>query len=144
MSITTWLLLLPSTLACWAHGTANPPGDLPAAASQVATVPESLLGTWASTACAERAFKRELTFFSNGHFAGRDYVAPCPPNTLCVWSGIIEWKGTFTVAGDQILLLKDPNTPGRQAEGQPTNLWLGPDGAPQEQPADCAYLRQPG
>jgi len=133
-----WMALV-FVLAC--HASPPPPPTTQPPIPTPAPKGGPLSGTWKSAFCGDRAYEREITFFSNGHFAGRDYVAPCPPNTLCVWSGIIEWKGTYTVGEGRISLVLDPNPGGRQDSRQPTSLDLGADGVPAE--GDCRYSPAP-
>lgn len=106
----------------------------------------SLVGTWVSPSCGERTYARELDLAADGTFRAADLVSPCPPKVVCVWSGIVHRKGTYTVAGGKITL-----TPSDQGgpQGQPFPETLGIDpatGAPFEPdnggPA-CTYARKP-
>ena len=60
-------------------------------------------GTYASPHCGERKYLREVTFDQKG-FTAVDLVSPCPPNVACVWSGIVNRKGTYSIAGSRLEL----------------------------------------
>lgn len=80
-----------------------------ASASSSASAPTSdpganLAGTWQSPSCGARKYARELTLGSDGTFSARDLVSPCPKDASCVWSGIVERKGTYTSSASWLTL----------------------------------------
>ena len=130
-----------STTTTAPPGTTAPPSTTPGGT----TTPDgSITGAWRSPSCGDRTYPREIQFAADGTFQSADLVSPCPPNVACVWSGIVNRKGTFTVAAGKITLT--PTEPGG-AQGRPLPTTLGIDpktGAPFEQtdgsPA-CTYAR---
>ncbi|MCK6570521.1 hypothetical protein L6V77_05335, partial [Myxococcota bacterium] len=36
-----------------------------------------------------------LTLSADGTWQGQDRVSPCPPDATCMWSGIVEHRGTW-------------------------------------------------
>lgn len=89
----------------------TPPGSTPApaptsAASSAPPAPaaDGWIGSWASASCGPRAYRREVTFAADGTVKGRDLVSPCPKGAACVWSGIVDWKGTYTAAEGKLAL----------------------------------------
>lgn len=68
---------------------------VPAPAEVAAALP-TVHGAWASPSCGERTWTRALRLEPDGTWVGRDLVSPCPPDVACVWSGIVERKGTWT------------------------------------------------
>lgn len=94
----------------------------------------SVKGTWKSASCGERTYARELTL-SDDAVSGRDLVSPCAPNTRCVWSGIVEWSGTYTLEGERVVLNVPPP---KHAVVLPAELILK-DGVLHE--GSCAYER---
>ena len=60
------------------------------------------MGSWESASCGARSYKRETTFAADNTVEGRDLVSPCPKGATCVWSGIVEWKGTYTNNGNKL------------------------------------------
>lgn len=110
-------------------------------------VSPSLLGTWLSPSCGERAYARSLTFDADGRFTAEDRVSPCPPGARCVWSGIVLRSGTFSVEGETVRLHAEE--PARKGPGMPlpdeltlteglVERGVGDGGVP----IDCAYSKQ--
>lgn len=104
-----------------------------------------LPSSWSSPACEGRAYERRFRF-SEGRFEAKDLVAPCPPGTLCVWSGILDRAGTWTYERREIRLVPEPDPRGGPPV-QPTQyplpdrLWLGEDGTLTEDEGHCPYQR---
>jgi hypothetical protein len=124
----------------------NPP---PATASPTPTAAPgatgSLVGSWTSASCGERAYPRQITFAEGGTFQAADLVSPCPPKVVCVWSGIINYKGRFAVSGSSVTLTVQDGGAGPGGRPFPTSLGLSANGAPLET-ADgksCTYAPQP-
>jgi hypothetical protein len=102
-----------------------------------------LVGTWRSPSCGTRKYERRITFVADGAFTAEDLVSPCPPKVACVWSGIVNRKGRYALAGDTITF---SNVEPAQAQGEPfpASLSLDPASkAPAERAdgATCVYQR---
>lgn len=69
--------------------------------------PISVVGTWSSASCGERSYARELVFVEGGSYVRLDLVSPCPPGTLCVWSGIVHFTGGWRLEGDRVRLIEE-------------------------------------
>jgi hypothetical protein len=67
------------------------------------TSPPATSGWFRDAACGDRAFPREIGL-QGGTYVGRDLVSPCPMGATCMWSGIVEFKGTLTRDGDSLVL----------------------------------------
>jgi hypothetical protein len=72
-----------------------------------------------------------------------DLVSPCPPNVACVWSGIVNRRGTYARAGDAITLTVSGTPP---PQGQPLPPTLVIDAATRAPAEDaggtrCVYQR---
>jgi hypothetical protein len=108
---------------------AAPPSRLP--------IPSS----WTSPACEAREYERQITF-TDARYAAQDLVAPCPPGTQCVWSGIIDRTGSWQLERRQLRLTPDVDAP-QTAHGSkfplPPHLWLAPDGTLTEDEGACPY-----
>ncbi len=61
-------------------------------------------GTYESPHCGDRKYLREVTLNADQSFTATDFVSPCPPNVSCVWSGLDQRKGRYTVAGSRVEL----------------------------------------
>ncbi|MFH1465683.1 MAG: hypothetical protein ABIO70_14955 [Pseudomonadota bacterium] len=147
-------MLLPLLLAACACHHAPEPAASPTIAEAeppVAAAPAldgrglPVPSAWASAACEGRAFERQIRF-TEGRFAAKDLVAPCPPGTLCVWSGIIDRAGTWTVERRQLRLVQDPDPrsgepPQATQYPLPATLWLADDGSLTEDGGSCPYAR---
>lgn len=122
---------------------------LPSASpSSSASAPSSdpganLTGTWQSPGCGARKYARELTLGADGTFNARDLVSPCPKDASCVWSGIVERKGTYASgAGRLTLSVSDAGKPA----GEPLPgrlLYHAPDATLIEDPdhTNCVYTK---
>ncbi|WP_437672032.1 hypothetical protein [Sorangium sp. So ce131] len=66
--------------------------------------PKGPIGEWISRSCGTRKYARTLRFDADGSFLGQDLVSPCPPDVVCIWSGIVSTRGTYSVDDDTILL----------------------------------------
>lgn len=80
-----------------------PPGPATATTSPLPPA-QSPLGLFRSASCGSRNYARELEFREGGTFTAKDLMSPCPLGANCVWSGVMERSGTFTVAGTVITL----------------------------------------
>jgi hypothetical protein len=67
----------------------------------------SVAGTWSSASCGERSYARELVFVEGGSYVRLDLVSPCPPGTLCVWSGIVHFTGGWRLEGEAVRLIEE-------------------------------------
>jgi hypothetical protein len=108
-----------------------------------APAPGGVAGKWSSPACGARTYERRLALEADGSFAAEDRVSPCPPNVVCVWSGIVIRRGHYAVASGAIQLAVDGTGAG---PGQPLPPALSVDasGAPVEIAPDgkrCVYTR---
>lgn len=97
-------------------------------------------GTWTSASCGGRTYAREITLATDKTFVARDLVAPCPPKVACVWSGIVERKGTWTLDGTKLTLTTDPNVK-EKTPGSPLERSLSFDAGIVRE-GDCAYSRR--
>lgn len=102
----------------------------------------SVVGAWVSPSCGDRAYPRHIELVSDGTFHADDLISPCPPKVVCVWSGIVHRKGTYTVAGDKITLTVE-GSPGAQGKPLPDTLGIDPATSAPFEPADgspaCMY-----
>ncbi|MDJ0763282.1 MAG: hypothetical protein QNJ97_09865 [Myxococcota bacterium] len=99
-------------------GANGAPTTLEATESSTSSAP-SPIGVWENASCGDRKFNRQITFLTNGRFAAIDQVAPCPPDETCVWSGIIEWHGTWKINGRLILIDVATTKAGKMPEQLP-------------------------
>jgi hypothetical protein len=102
-----------------------------------------LPSTWSSPACEGRAYERRITF-DGDRYRATDLVAPCPPGTACVWSGIIERGGSWRIERSQLRLVPDADAPASPKEGHyplPEMLLLTRDGSLTEAGGACPYTR---
>jgi hypothetical protein len=130
-------------------GPANPGPFPPGPPAPPATTPppaggDALGGTWRSMACSARKYERRITFGADGTFTADDLVSPCPPNVACIWSGIVNRKGTYARSGDTVTLTV-PGPADTRAQPLPASLTLDPASkAPTERATDgsvCLYQR---
>jgi hypothetical protein len=86
----------------------SPPPTPPPAAEPVDAA--TVAGTWLGPACGERKWVRTLVFDAAGTYTGRDPISPCPPDMACVWSGILDYAGTWSIAdgGKAVALVEAP------------------------------------
>lgn len=124
---------------------ATPPPAAPTAATP-APGGGGLYGTWKSPSCGARGYERRIYFETDGTFQAEDLVSPCPPGTVCVWSGIVVTHGTFVVTGGTVALTPKPGSGGGKpgAAELPKSLVWDAQGALSEAAADgskCAYKR---
>ncbi len=127
--------------------TPPPPATTPTPPATTTTPPAgdaSLAGTWRSASCGTRKYERDITFAADGSFTSADLVSPCPPRAVCVWSGIVHRKGSYTRTAGAITFANVQ--PGNvQGEPFPTSLAIDPaSGAPAERAPDgslCVYTR---
>lgn len=98
---------------------------------------------WSSPACDERPYERQIRF-DDGRFAAKDLVSPCPPDKVCVWSGIIDRTGTWTLDRKQLRLTVSGEK-GQDTQADkfplPPQLWLAADGTLTEDEGACPYAR---
>lgn len=127
---------------------ATTPAPPPPAPSGTAPTPGGggLYGTWKSPSCGARGYERRIYFETDGTFQSEDMVSPCPPGTVCVWSGIVVTHGTFVVTGNTVALTPKSGGGGPKpgAAELPKSLTWDAQGALSETAADgsaCAYKR---
>jgi hypothetical protein len=129
-------------------GTSVPAGASPtpaasgAATATLTAAPSTPTGKWVSPSCGARAYPRELELFADGRFTARDLVSPCPQGVSCVWSGIVERAGRFTVAGARLELAIEKGEATRGGQALPESFAIE-GGAPVEESAGarCTYTR---
>jgi hypothetical protein len=120
-------------------------GETTTSVSDAATVSPgfSPVGRWENSSCGERKFLRRINFTDDGTFAALDEVAPCPPKVVCVWSGIIHWRGTWKLDGPLIRLAIEPIAGKKPPEAPPETFVVLADDPPSigEQAGDltCPY-----
>ena len=140
------------TVPATPSGVASAPANTPTAAvpSMPTVAPENthqasasspLVGSWSSPSCGDRKYVRTLRFADKGAFSAQDLVSPCPPNAKCVWSGIVDRKGTYVVSGNQVKLAVDGPAKG-PAVLFPETLELAPGPTEKQGGASCSYARQ--
>ena len=123
------LLLAASLLLCAGCSTAPSPGpvDGPAASTASPSVPAPpITGTWSSPSCGARTYERRISFDPAGTFVAEDRISPCPPDVLCVWSGIVTRRGTYTIEDgtvETVLLTADAG----RSKGEPLPAKLSID-----------------
>lgn len=86
---------------------AEPVEVAPVADAPTPAPPTSIVGTWSSASCGERSYARELVFVDGGSYVRLDRVSPCPPDSLCVWSGIVHFTGGWRLEGDRVRLIEE-------------------------------------
>ncbi|MFO0552658.1 MAG: hypothetical protein U0271_29980 [Polyangiaceae bacterium] len=101
----------PSSSASTASASASSPASATASTSATASAstsasPEAqaVVGSWTNSLCGKRTYERILTFTKEGKFDARDLVSPCPKDRKCVWSGIVDRKGTWALEGETLAL----------------------------------------
>jgi hypothetical protein len=99
-----------------------------------------LSGTWSSASCGKRAYERIITV-GKGTFTAEDRVSPCPSGKACVWSGIVNRKGTWKRVALTLALFPDEQVDGKQA-GEPFPSTLAPAGTGIEDDLGCAYVKR--
>ncbi len=136
-----------STATASAPQPAPSPTPAPTASSPEVPKPSggSFYGTWKSASCGARKYERKIYFETDGTFQAEDLVSPCPPGTVCVWSGIVVTHGTYTASGSTITLT--PKEGSAQAKppaaALPTTLTLDAQGNVTESAdgVSCTYQR---
>ena len=122
--------------------TAVPTAPTPVPSTPPATGSASLLGTWESASCGDRAYPRQITFADATTFSAEDLVSPCPKGTACIWSGILNTQGTYTVEKDVITLRVQKASTGPKKIQFPATLTLDASRTPIESGSDgkpCPY-----
>lgn len=125
------------TVAATATATTTIPGVTPAAGT-------TLVGTWESPSCGDRAYARRITFAeaAAATFTAEDLVSPCPKGTQCIWSGIINRSGTYKTEKDIVTLTVSKTSTGPAKTQFPATLTLDASRTPIEAGSDgkpCAY-----
>lgn len=87
---------------------------------------DRFVGTWEAAPCEQRRYRRELTLHANGEFAATDYVAPCPPDATCFWSGIVTHSGTWRAANAHIIEIHSTSAASRRGEPMPAAMGFDP------------------
>jgi hypothetical protein len=106
----------------------------------LAAGPKAPDGTWSSERCGTRGYERRITFATDGTFSAEDRVSPCPAGVACVWSGVINRNGTYTLKGSTIRLKLEAPAPGAKAEDLPATLsWKKGALAERQAGHTCAY-----
>ncbi len=137
---TTTATATPTTTAT-ATPTTTATGTTPAP-----TPKPGVTGAWESASCGKRKYVRTIEFDAAGGFQARELVSPCPAGKQCIWSGILDIKGTYEIKLDKIDL-KITQPAARSGVGEPFPTTLGIDkatSAPTETAGDgplCVYTR---
>lgn len=103
---------------------------------------QALVGTWTSASCGDRTWARVLTLSADGAWQGQDRVSPCPPGTTCMWSGIVEHRGTWqaTELAGAVQLQVEQSQPGQApGGGLPPRSLRRQDGQVQDDQG-CTYI----
>lgn len=106
--------------------------------------PHPVVATWTSEPCGDRGYVRELTFSPNFRYAGRDLVAPCPPEATCIWDGIVEFGGTWSDDGPMLVLTEDEVLDDGKGAARPSTLRRTQSGHLTESVGDgeaCGYAK---
>jgi hypothetical protein len=98
-------------------------------------------GTWVGKACGDRKWVRTFEFAAGGTYHGQDPVSPCPPDVACVWSGIINFEGTWAVTDGKALTLTEKPAQMAAQFQRPPSLTLA--GGVLYDPTGCAYEHHP-
>ena len=83
---------------------------------------ETIQGIWENSSCGERKYLRRVQFRGDGSFTAVDEVAPCPPSATCVWSGIINWGGSWKKIDEVIEIVPVFNKSSKAPETVPTGF----------------------
>ena len=119
----------------------------PTTTTTTTTTPETsgeLVGEWKSPPCGARKYERRITLAKDGSFTAQDLVSPCPKGVACVWSGIVDTKGTWKQEGNTIRLTSSSQSTGPGMSSFPTTLTLNPATKALAEGADgvtCPYKR---
>jgi hypothetical protein len=107
--------------------------------------PADVVGEWKSAPCGARKYERRITLAKDGSFTAQDLVSPCPKGVVCVWSGIIDTKGTWKQEGKKVLLTAASQAPNpKMGSPFPTTLTIDPATKSLIETVDgatCAYKR---
>ncbi|MCP4920327.1 MAG: hypothetical protein GY913_25785 [Proteobacteria bacterium] len=98
--------------------------------------------SWRGEACGARAYPRELTFLPDFRYQGRDLVSPCPEGATCVWSGIVQFEGTWKDDGPFLTLTETSTDGAGQGSPRPTVLRRAQSGHLTEEQSEgviCGY-----
>ena len=107
--------------------------------------PPGLIGTWVSSACDTRTYRREIRFARDGKVDTKDLISPCAPRVQCIWSGIVDHHGTYTVDAGAITMDLELPADGPGAGPFPTSLEIEKStSAPVETTAGarCVYTKK--
>lgn len=115
----TWLLVL--LVACSGTRGAREPDPAPEAPPPPDPT-ANWIGAWSSPSCGVRPFERRIVFEAGGTVRGEERISPCPPDASCVWSGIVPWTGTWTLAGDTITIAVKGELEPRATQKPPETL----------------------
>jgi hypothetical protein len=94
-------------------------------------------GAFRDDSCGERTFPREIQL-DVGTYTGRDLVSPCPVGVTCMWSGIVEFHGTWTRDRDAIVLVETGAAPQTGPSARPKRLT--PNGAGWKDENGCTFV----
>ena len=85
-----------------------------------ATLPEAatvgVAGRYVGEPCGARTYVRNLELRADGTYEIEDRIAPCPPDAVCMWSGIVTFAGTWAETEPGVALTESPGPerPGSQ------------------------------
>jgi hypothetical protein len=123
----------PATTATTATTEPAAPAPVEPAATDAAgngVAVDGLVGAWENGSCGERKYRRRVELLAGGRFTAVDEVAPCPPGARCVWSGIIRWQGTWTLADGILAITVEPGEGDRLPEVVPGSFVVVSDDPP--------------
>lgn len=106
--------------------------------------PISLVGRWTSPKCGARGYVRNLELLDGGRFNAEDRVSPCPPKVSCVWSGIVNRKGIWSLESNKVTLATDKDRdPPKQGAAWAGSLELRGGELVEVQGSErCSYTKQ--
>lgn len=86
----------------------------------------NVVGGWSSPSCGARTYTRTITLNEGGSFSAQDLVSPCPPGAQCIWSGIVDTTGSYSIQGTTIQLAPKPSAGRSAPQPFPTTLAIDP------------------
>ncbi len=123
----------------------EPSGPTSPPPPQDAEAPGAVVATWLGEPCGERAYPRELTFTPDFRYHGRDLISPCPEGVTCIWSGILEYTGTWQGDANLITLHEESAQSSEQGQPRPTAMRHTHSGHLTTEPREgviCGFTKQ--
>jgi hypothetical protein len=110
-----------------------------------AQAPGAIVATWLGEPCGERPYPREITFTPDFRYHGRDLVSPCPEGVTCVWSGVLEFSGTWQGDAALLTLSEESGQDNELAQPRPTTMRHTHSGHLTTEPREgviCSFTKQ--